>query len=60
VDKLLLISILLVTIILPIAAANDPDPRRGLRRTVVGFCVFMCLWVFSLLFIYPRLLAMAS
>jgi hypothetical protein len=60
VDKLLLISILLMSIIIPVVAANDPNPRRGLKRCVIGFCLFAAFWVFSLIFIYPRLLASAS
>lgn len=59
-DKILLISVLLVTIILPIVASYDENPQRGMRRVVTGFLIFIGLWVFTLLFIYPRLLLMFS
>jgi hypothetical protein len=60
VAKLLLISTLLVTIILPIVTSYDQNPQRGMRRCMTGFFIFIGFWVFALLFIYPRLLAMSS
>jgi hypothetical protein len=55
-EKLLLISVLLATIVLPTWTAGDQDPQRGLRKLIASFCVFTCLYVLALLVIYPRLL----
>ena len=53
--KLLLLSTVLVSIWLPVMAAKDPNPRRGLRRLVHGMVLFNLFYVFAVLEIYPRL-----
>jgi hypothetical protein len=53
--KLLLISIVLATFVLPLRAARDPEPVRGLRRAVVGMAVFVFLYVLGIVYILPRL-----
>jgi hypothetical protein len=53
--KLLLLSTVLVSIMLPILAARDANPRRGLRRTVQGMVLYNLFYVFAVLEIYPRL-----
>ncbi len=53
-QKLLLLSILFSTLILPIIAARQPHPVHGLRRAIlyaVGFNVF---YAFAILYLYPR------
>ena len=52
---LILTSILIATIAIPLVAARDEDPRRGLRRAVVGFLAFESLYLIACLWIYPRL-----
>lgn len=54
-QKLLLISVWLATIILPFIAAMDPSPRRGLRRLLVMMSGFIVFYVFSIVYILPRL-----
>lgn len=54
-QKLLLISIWLATIILPFLAAMDPSPRRGLRRLLLVMSGFIAFYVFSIVYILPRL-----
>ncbi len=51
----LLMSILIASIAFPIAAAQDPDPRRGVKKAVAGFLAFELFYLFALLLIYPRL-----
>ena len=53
--KLLLLSVILVSIWLPIQAAKDSNPRRGLRRTVHYIVFYNLFYLFAVLFIYPRL-----
>jgi len=54
--KLLLLSIVLSTFVLPAFAARGRDPRRALRSVLVAmFAAEVCYAVFLLL-VYPRLL----
>lgn len=54
-QKLLLISILLATMVLPMRAARDPSPARGFRKTVVWMSGVAAFYMIGLLYIYPRL-----
>ena len=51
----LLMAILVATIALPLSAARDPRPARGLRRAVIFFALFVALWAQALLHIFPSL-----
>lgn len=53
--KLLLLSTVLVSIVWPIIAAQDQNPRRGLRRAVQGLVLYNIFYVFAVLEIYPRM-----
>lgn len=53
--KLLLLSILGATILVPAAMASDPSPTRGMRKTAIGMVVYIVAWAFACAFIYPRL-----
>ncbi len=53
-SKLILISVLLATIALPAIAAQDENPRRGLRRTIKYMVLFYAFYLFGLLFLYGR------
>lgn len=54
--KLLLISIMMMSIIIPAEAARQKDPRRGLRRALRNMVLFNLFYVLAITFIYPRLL----
>ena len=54
-QKILLISIWLVTIIFPFITSLDPSPRRGLRRLLLLMGGFVAFYVFSIVYILPRL-----
>jgi len=54
-QKLLLVSIWLVTIFLPLAMARDASPQRGIRRLLLAMTGFVFFYVFSLIYILPRL-----
>lgn len=54
-QKAFLTSILVATIGIPILAARDPYPRRGLHRAVLGVLVFEALYLVACIVVYPRL-----
>jgi hypothetical protein len=52
--KLILLSLLFATMIIPMRAAADPSPTRGFRRIVLWLLSFNALYVILILFVYPR------
>lgn len=54
-SKLLLVSVLLASLFIPIAAARDAVAHRGLRKVVLQTAAFMAVYAALLRFIYPRL-----
>lgn len=55
VQKLLLISILLSTMVLPMRAARDPSPARGFRKAMTWIVGVAACYMLGILYIYPRL-----
>jgi hypothetical protein len=55
-EKLLLVSILISTMVLPMRAARRPHPVHGLRRAILYTLIFNALYAFAILYIYPRIL----
>jgi len=53
--KLLLMSVLFATAIVPSLNARDPRPKRGLMRTVRSMLVFYVFYLLGVIFIYPRI-----
>ena len=54
-QKVLLISILVANVILPIWASKDRMPKRGLQKTVATLLAFDAIYLFAVLFVFPRL-----
>lgn len=54
--KFLLLSIVLLTIVLPVYAARGKDPRRALLSALAAMALVEVGYAFFLLVIYPRLL----
>jgi hypothetical protein len=52
-DKLLLMSVVLATAIIPAIAAREPKPRRALRRTVLTMVVFNAMYAVLVMVVYP-------
>lgn len=48
-------AILAATIALPLWAARDPRPARGLRRAGILFALFVVVWAQALLHLFPLL-----
>jgi hypothetical protein len=53
-QKLILMSVIYATAILPLIAARNPSPRRGLRKAVVWLLAFNVIYVLAVMFVYPR------
>ena len=54
-QRVLLMSVMAAMIVIPMTAARDPAPARGLRRGRIGIALFVVLWAYSLLFVLPLL-----
>lgn len=54
-DTFLLLSIVLLSVALPMRAARDPNPRRGFVRALIAFALCSAVYALGILFILPRL-----
>jgi hypothetical protein len=54
-QKLILLSLLFANVAIPMVFAGDPDGRRGVRRTVTSILVTNCIYLLTLIFVYPQL-----
>jgi hypothetical protein len=53
--KGLLMSILVAALAIPIWAAHDPRPARGMRRMALKFAAFVVVWAYALVHLFPML-----
>lgn len=53
-SKLILLSIVIAMIVIPARAARHPDPREGLRRTIVQMLIFEAVYAVSLIYLWGR------
>jgi hypothetical protein len=53
--KLLLLSVLIMTVALPMRYAKAKDPRAGLKRTIVAMALYIWFWVFYLVYIHMKI-----
>lgn len=54
-QKFVLLTIMLATVIIPMWAAGDRSARRGLRRTLLLMVAFNAIYLFSIIYVLPRL-----
>ena len=54
--KVLLLSVLFASIVIPLLAARAPNPRRAIRLAIVATVLFNVLYLLAIRFVYPRLL----
>jgi hypothetical protein len=54
VQKFILASILFAHVALPLWAARDRSPRRGLKKVLLSMLVFNAVYLVALLFVFPR------
>jgi hypothetical protein len=53
--KLVLLSLLAATALIPLVTARDPKPKRAFRRTLVWMCAFNAAWMILVLYVLPHL-----
>jgi hypothetical protein len=53
--KLVLVSIVIATVVLPFRAASQASPTRALRRALISMFVFNVVYLIAILYVYPRL-----
>lgn len=51
----LLRSMLVALIVIPLVAARDPNPVRGLKKAIAWFVGFNLLYMLALRFVYSQL-----
>lgn len=54
-QKFILISILFANVAIPIWAARERSPGKGLKKAIVSMLVFDVVYLAALLVVYPRL-----
>ena len=53
--KLILLSIVLFTVIVPIALSSRPSPKRALRNVQIATFVAVFIWAYACRVWYPQL-----
>lgn len=53
-EKLLILSVCLALVGIPLFAARDPHPARGLKRALLGVVAFNVFYLFLLRVVVPR------
>jgi hypothetical protein len=56
-EKLVLLSIVAVTIAVPAVAAAERNSRVALRKTLAWMLIGIFVYLASVMFVYPRLLS---
>ena len=54
-DKVILVSIIVATVVVPALGARDANPRRGLKRTLVFLFAFNVVYLALVVLVYTRL-----
>ncbi len=54
--RMLLISILVAIVALPVLAAREPRPGKALKKSLFYFIAFNLFYLFSVRYLYLRLL----
>jgi hypothetical protein len=54
-QKLILVSILVASVLVPLWAAKEPNARRGLKKALFAMLVVEMVYLAAVLIIYPRL-----
>ena len=52
-EKALLLTIAVALVMVPIWAARDPSPLRGIKKTIVGIIAFDVFYLFLVRYVLP-------
>ena len=55
-DKIILLSVVFVSVVAPILGARSEDPRRGLILSLIAVGVFNLGYAIAVFYILPRIL----
>ncbi len=55
--KLLLLSVVIMSLAIPVLSARDRSATRGLQKTIILVILFNIFWVLAVRFIYPHLIS---
>jgi hypothetical protein len=55
--KLILLSIVAVTVAVPAIAAREPRPKRALRQAIGWTLIGIVAYALAVIFVYPRFLS---
>lgn len=50
--KLVLMSVLIATLVVPVLLSKDTKPKRGAKRTVIIMGVFVMVWAYVIRYHY--------
>ena len=53
-QKIILMSVIYATAIIPLLAARDSSARRGLRRAIAWLLAFNVIYLLAVIFLYPH------
>ena len=53
--KFLLYTILIATVVIPMIAATDKSAIRGFRKAVIWMAAFNVIYLFAILYVWPRI-----
>jgi hypothetical protein len=53
-SKIILLSIIFATIIIPGICAREKNPKKGMRKLVIYMLAFNAFYAFALRFLYGR------
>ena len=53
-QKIILMSVIYATAIIPLLAARDTSARRGLRRAIAWLLAFNVIYLLAVVFLYPH------
>ena len=54
-QKLVLMSVIIASIVIPARAARMKDPRAGLKKTIIQIAIFNLFYLFLLVFVVSKL-----
>lgn len=53
-QKLILLSVIIASIVVPVRAASMRNPREGLKRTLTLVAIFNAIYLFLLMYVAGR------